>query len=219
MLSFRRFFSGLSSAILKTVGLKHGVEIKEKVVNDTIIPYFETKRENVIIPPTTTDPDTISNMIKQTQNEDLYDDIPDTTALGDKVDESRYEDLPDYYGGAIYPATTRPNIDAIRYWVVNVKLRGMNDADLLAEIYGTDPQPHDKSKGVSNRFNDMVDSIAYRISRKIWYVGRRSSGMTDYQWNELTRFMRPPEGSYGANDKWKVFKYDTDYVYRSGVVE
>ena len=43
--------------------------------------------------------------------------------------------------------------------------------------------------------------------------------MTDHEWNELTKYMRPSEGTYGVNDTWVNFKYDEDYEYTSGVTK
>ena len=63
----------------------------------------------------------------------------------------------------------------------------------------------------------LIDSLAYMISRKIWYVGRRPSDMTDFEWNEHTKYSRPSEGSYGGGDKWTDFKYDVNYKYQLGV--
>ena len=65
----------------------------------------------------------------------------------------------------------------------------------------------------------MADSTAFKISRKIWYVGRRPSSLTDSEWDELTRRMRPPKGSYSKNEKWTnmKFPYTQSYRYTSGV--
>ena len=43
--------------------------------------------------------------------------------------------------------------------------------------------------------------------------------MTDYEWNEKTKHMRPPEGSFASNERWgDSFPYDETYMYRSGVI-
>ena len=56
------------------------------------------------------------------------------------------------------------------------------------------------------------------ISRiKQWILNVKLRGnMTDSEWNEMTKNMRPAEGSYGDNDKWTSFPYGKDYNYRSG---
>ena len=38
----------------------------------------------------------------------------------------------------------------------------------------------------------MIDSIAFKVSRKIWYVGRKPSAINrSWEWNEMTKTMRP----------------------------
>ena len=64
----------------------------------------------------------------------------------------------------------------------------------------------------------MIDSIAYLVARKLWYVGRRSSRETDDQWQDRTAHMRPEAGSYESNEQWGEggFTYTREYVYTSG---
>ena len=63
----------------------------------------------------------------------------------------------------------------------------------------------------------MADSMAYKISRKIWYVGRRPSSLTDDDWQQMTSKLRPVEGSYSRNEKWVTkFPYTQAYIYESG---
>jgi hypothetical protein len=41
--------------------------------------------------------------------------------------------------------------------------------------------------------------------------------MSNAQWDEYTKHLRPPEGSFGKNDTWGgVFPYDINYKYESG---
>lgn len=160
---------------------------------------------------------TIMNAFRIQKQEDQYDEPPDQVINGNTVDKD-YEDLPDYYSDAIFPAKVRPNIQAIIKWVKEVKLNNMNSTDVLKELYGESFDEDDVVKDNTNKIDHLVNSIAYKISRKIWYVGRRPSSMTDNQWNELTKHMRPAEGSYGNNDVWKNFKYDDSYQYTSGVM-
>ena len=76
------------------------------------------------------------------------------------------------------------------------------------------PKEHKRNPLTTKRL--LIDSIAYRVSRKLWYVGRKPNHMTDYEWNEHTKNMRPAEGSYGQNDEWVDFKYTVNYKYHSG---
>ena len=71
---------------------------------------------------------------------------------------------------------------------------------------------------LSNRQKgNLIDSLAYKVGRKIWYVGRKPSNLTDSEWDSMTKHMRPARGSYGGNDAWKKFPYTEGYRYSSGV--
>jgi hypothetical protein len=129
--------------------------------------------------------------------------------------------FPDGWSVAYYPAGGegggKPNLQYIKEWVENVKLSNMSSEDLSFEYSRVmnKPQPN----GVdSEKRSEMVDSITYMVARKIWYVGRRSADFTDHEWNEHTKDMRPPEGSFGKNDVWTniPFPYGQEYVYTSG---
>jgi len=149
----------------------------------------------------------------------------------------------DSYDDGWYPAGgkngKKVNIEAIKFWVEHTKLAGMSDDEIEEEYYQmkeTDEFQQfasvDKniekllveSARTNRRRNPettkklLVDSVAYMVARKLWYAGRRPSSMTDYEWNEHTKYMRPYEGSFGGGDVWKniPFKYDENYIYRSG---
>ena len=142
--------------------------------------------------------------------------------------------LPENLQRGYYPQTIKPNIDAIKQWVINVKLAGASNEDIIEEYYRDretpnrikDPNWTRRSDSITKNDNNIyrikesvVDSIAYKVARKIWYVGRRPASMTDGQWDEHTKYRRPEEGSFGKNDTWEVFKYDVNYKYESGVDE
>lgn len=134
---------------------------------------------------------------------------------------SQEEKLPERWSEAILPAGKsmqgkRVRIDALKTWVRNVLFSGMTNRDLVNEYNSlTDRKT---TTDLSNKQkNNLVDSLAYRVGRKIWYVGRKPSNLTDDQWDTMTRHMRPAEGSYGGNDVWKKFPYTKGYKYNSGV--
>lgn len=218
--SIRKFFSRIKAEILRTEGKKQGVKINVREDENEYTATVQLKGNDLTLPRSMNDPKQIISAIKFEQGEQIYNEPPDDVSTEKLVKAKPLEELPEIYSRAIYPATTRPNITSIKDWVVNVKLSGKSNQDILEEMYGRDdPIEMAYTDNFYNAFDRMVDSIAYKISRKIWYVGRRPSNMTDSQWNDLTRYMRPPEGSYGKGDVWKVFKYDFDYEYVSGVIE
>jgi len=221
MLSVKKFLTLINSLELKEEASLNKVNLKLKTDGKkyrVTIPYKGDKQ--IILPKSMNDKKQIIIAVNQQTSEDGYDDPPDHL-LNEKVTpeiaRTPYQDLPEIYKDAIFPATIKPNIKAIKIWVKDVKLGGKTDPEILLEIYGYETdRPLDKDSKV---FASLLDRLAYRISRKIWYVGRKPSQMTDGEWNEKTRYMRPPQGSYGTNDKWINFKYDYDYEYVSGVVE
>jgi hypothetical protein len=109
-----------------------------------------------------------------------------------------------------------PNIDVIKMWVEDTKLAGMSQMQLEDEYRRVRGSEGNVSWD-DNKYEALVDSIAYLVARKLWYVGRRSSRETDEQWQEHTADMRPPEGSYESGEDWGGnFPYGDEYVYSSG---
>ena len=148
--------------------------------------------------------------------EKLYEEPPDT-AIMKKSGQFPDEKLPEYYGRYIFPATVKPNISRIKSWVKEKKFAGKTNEDLLDEYNELKGREQDTRLSAQQK-RDMIDSIAFKISRKIWYVGRRPADLTDWEWNEMTKTMRPPKGSYSKNEKWTnmKFPYTQAYIYTSG---
>lgn len=110
----------------------------------------------------------------------------------------------------------KPNIDVIKMWVKDTKLAGKSQIQLEDEYRRVRGSEGNVSWD-DDKYEALVDSIAYLVSRKLWYVGRRSSRETDEQWDEHTSHMRPPEGSYEPNEDWGGnFPYGEEYTYTSG---
>lgn len=133
---------------------------------------------------------------------------------------------PDGWSWAYFPAGKngvrgrknggKPNQSMILKWVKNVKLAGKSTRELEMEyvrIYGVENSPtmdEDKKER-------LAKSIAYLVARKIWYVGRKPSSVTDEKWDEMTKDKRPAEGSFSANESWvNGFPYGREYSYSSG---
>ena len=148
--------------------------------------------------------------------EKLYEEPPDA-AVYKKSGQFPDEKLPEYYGRYILPATVKPNIDRIKSWVQQKKFLGKTQEDLLEEYNELKGREQD-TRLTPQQKRDLIDSIAFKISRKIWYVGRRSADLTDWEWNEMTKRMRPRKGSYSRGEKWKgrSFPYTQAYIYTSG---
>tara|TARA_R110002020_G_scaffold355920_1_gene568607 strand:+ start:88 stop:771 length:684 start_codon:yes stop_codon:yes gene_type:complete len=138
-----------------------------------------------------------------------------------------YEDITEPREIAYYPAGrnsygggghgSKPNIEAIRQWVSNTKVATSSNF-ILSEEFG------EKSGFVYGKtgkeLEHAIDEIAFKVARKIWYVGRKPSTMKDFEWDQETRHMRPAEGSFSKNEKWvNGFPYGETYMYRSGYLD
>ena len=145
--------------------------------------------------------------------ENIYKEPSDRTSRGMVALE---EKLPEKWSDTILPAKRKVNIDALRRWVRSVAFNGLTNRDLVNE-YNSHANRTITTDLTNRQKEGLIDSIAYKVSRKIWYVGRKPSNLTDHSWDLMTKHMRPPEGSYGGGDTWKKFPYTQGYKYRSGV--
>lgn len=107
-----------------------------------------------------------------------------------------------FHGGT--PPGTRVSIDDLKEWVMGTKIQ--SDPDLM-EVAN---QP--------KKFESMVDSIAYKVARKIYYVGKKPAYMTPEDWDITTMWMRPAMNSYSNKEKFftGTFDYGSNYTYRQG---
>ena len=66
---------------------------------------------------------------------------------------------------------------------------------------------------------DLIDSISFRVARKIWYVGRKPASLTDSEWQLITTKMRPKKGTFSKNERWTnmKFPYTQKWEYKSGL--
>lgn len=152
--------------------------------------------------------------------ENIYEEPPD--AAINKSGQFPEEKLPEGWSKYILPAGKnmhgkRADIDRLKEWVEQKKFLGKTQDDLLEEYNELKGREQDTRLSGQQK-KDLIDSIAFKISRKIWYVGRKPAQMTDWEWNEMTKRMRPHKGSYSRNEKWTnmKFPYTQAYIYTSG---
>lgn len=171
--------------------------------------------------------DSIQDRDRHVQEEDPSDNyISFDLTPTPHIHMSKDDLYPDGWSQAYFPAGKKgihgrkhggkPNQSMILQWVKDVKLAGKSTRELEMEyirIYGVENSPtmnEDKKE-------QLAKSIAYLVARKIWYVGRKPSSVTDDEWDEMTKDMRPAEGSFSANESWvSGFPYDREYSYSSG---
>ena len=152
--------------------------------------------------------------------ENIYEEPPD--AAINKSGQFPEEKLPEDWSKFILPAGKniggkKADISRLKEWVEQKKFLGKTHDDLLEEYNELKGREQDTRLSGQQRKN-LIDSIALKVSRKIWYVGRKPAQMTDWEWNEMTKTMRPQKGSYSRNEKWTnmKFPYTQSYIYTSG---
>ena len=117
---------------------------------------------------------------------------------------------PPDYNKAIMPGT-RVSIEGIKQWVETVKI--LNDPVLFAAKQADFMNVNRED----SYFERAVDQAAYRVARKIYYVGRKDPNMTQEEWDAFIVGKKPAQGSYSWNEVWtNGFPYGDDYKYRNG---
>ena len=169
--------------------------------------------------------DNLMSLIKRVEGmfmpkENIYEEPPD--AAINKSGQFPEEKLPEDWSKFILPAGKniggkKADISRLKEWVEQKKFLGKTHDDLLEEYNELKGREQDTRLSGQQRKN-LIDSIALKVSRKIWYVGRKPAQMTDWEWNEMTKTMRPQKGSYSRNEKWTnmKFPYTQAYIYTSG---
>jgi len=217
----------------KAEDLLEGVQdfIKHKLRREDYTPVenengnigIQTPKGVEYIPPNVelTDVDDIVDYYKRTVGEPqefIYEEPPDDVLTKGRFDKT-HEALPEYYEGELLPASRVPNIMALKTWIETVKWAHMSPLDLRMEYNRHKGTTSDRPLTAKQRFT-LLDSVAFKIARKFWYIGRRSSQETDSEFNERTKHMRPAMGSFSPNDTWtgQTFPYDETYQYTAGFI-
>tara|TARA_B110000495_G_C22983060_1_gene578114 strand:+ start:648 stop:1415 length:768 start_codon:yes stop_codon:yes gene_type:complete len=154
---------------------------------------------------------------EQMKKSEPYDDILDNSE--NAISANSAPEMPDGWDTAYFPAGGetggKPNMARIREWVKNVKFTNMSTLDMQVE-YGIKFNMKTPNKWDDKMKKTLVEAVAYLVARKIWYVGRKPSGMSDGEWDDLTRDKRPPQGSFSKNEHWGgAFPYTQEYSYSS----
>ena len=112
------------------------------------------------------------------------------------------------------------DIDALKEWVMTTKI---NRDPELQEAVGMDvlKVPVNRYDEWVSTLDMVVDRIAFKVARKIYYVGKKPITMTPEEWDDYTRNMKPEPGTYAKNEDWgeRGFPYGADYTYRQGAIE
>jgi hypothetical protein len=186
---------------------RDNVKVSSDITSEELGTYVSQSLQDVQRAPLTEAPDPVLKSERA---------LPKITNPEDDIQEPRdiayYPAGKNPYGGS---DGKKPNIEAIRQWVENTKVGNASNITLSEEFgeefgfigWGFSEKELDKA----------IDEVTFKVARKIWYVGRKPSTMTDMQWDEATREMRPAEGSFSKNEKWvNGFPYGETYKYESG---
>jgi len=112
------------------------------------------------------------------------------------------------------------DIDALREWVRTTKIN--RDPDLQDALrYDVLKIPVNLEGLWTSSLDRAVDRVAFKVARKIYYVGRKPPTMTPEEWDIYIADKRPEPGTYAKNEHWgsKGFPYGVDYEYRSGIID
>ena len=183
-----------------------GLRINEDVTGEEVGSFITHSVQDVVRAPMTDPPDVV---LKGKQSLPMNDH---NTDLAEPRDIAYYPAGRNSHGGG---EGKKPNIEAIREWVTNTKVGNASNITLSEEFgeefgfigWGFSEKELDKA----------IDEVAFKVARKIWYVGRKPVSLTDMEWQEQTKDMRPSEGSFAKNEKWvNGFPYGETYKYESG---
>ena len=112
------------------------------------------------------------------------------------------------------------DIDALRDWVRTTKIN--RDEDLQDALrYDVLKIPVNLEGLWTSTLDRAVDRIAFKVARKIYYVGRKPPNMTPEEWDIYIADKRPEPGTYSKNEDWgeRGFPYGVDYKTRDGAID
>jgi hypothetical protein len=112
------------------------------------------------------------------------------------------------------------DIDALRDWVRTTKIN--RDEDLQDALRYDVLKISVNLEGLwTSTLDRAVDHIAFKVARKIYYVGRKPPTMTPEEWDIYIADKRPEPGTYSKNEDWgeRGFPYGADYKTREGAID
>jgi len=145
-----------------------------------------------------------------------------------EIDQPRYKYDEDFDDDPESPAdhhqTIEPgkyvDIDALRDWVRTTKIN--RDEDLQDALrYDVLKISVDLHGLWTSSLDKAIDHIAFKVARKIYYVGRKPPSMTPDEWDVYIADKRPEPGTYSKNEDWgdRGFPYGSDYKTTEGPID
>ena len=116
---------------------------------------------------------------------------------------------------------THVDIDALRDWVRTTKIN--RDEDLQDALrHDVLKLPVNLDRGLwASSLDKAVDHVAFKVARKIYYVGKKPPTTTPEEWDIYIADKKPEPGTYSKNEDWgeRGFPYGVDYKTREGPID
>ena len=116
---------------------------------------------------------------------------------------------------------TYVDIDALRDWVRTTKIN--RDEDLQEALrYDVLKLPTHLDRGLwESSLDKAIDHVAFKVARKIYYVGKKPPTITPEEWDIYITDKKPEPGTYSKNEDWgeRGFPYGVDYKTREGPID
>jgi hypothetical protein len=112
------------------------------------------------------------------------------------------------------------DIDALRDWVRTTKIN--RDEDLQDALrYDVLKIPVNLEGLWTSSLDKAVDHVAFKVARKIYYVGKKPPTTTPEEWDIYIADKKPEPGTYSKNEDWgeRGFPYGVDYKTREGPID
>ena len=162
-------------------------------------------------------------MLKSRSLQDAVEDIIDYSIDDPKyaydedyeMGEAEQGALPISYADKGIPPGSRLSSESLKEWIMTKKI---NEDPVLQAAASADFLNINRDNEWVSMLDRAVDETAFRIARKIYYVGRKPASMTPEEWDIFIEGKKPVPGSYSKNETWsgREFPYGNNYTYRQG---